>query len=340
MKAREYRKPGVHDSVRSLRSSQSSAVIGIDLGGTKIASGLFTSHGKLRFKNVLRLDGQKGSAVAALIRNEIARLQSLARAQKIKIKAVGISVPGIACEQTGRVWAPNIPGWENYPLQREIKTFLDDNGIHVLIDSDRACSILGEVWQGAAKGCQHAIFMAVGTGIGAGIIIDGKVLRGAGDIAGAIGWMALDRLFRREYKSCGCFEHHASGEGLVKAAHELMARKEFKGLKIQDWNQTTAREIFSACDRNDQLAKAVVKEAIQFWGMAVANLVSLFNPEKIIFGGGVFGPARKFLPDIHAEAKKWAQPIAMQRVKLQASQLGSDAALYGAGYITRNAVLA
>lgn len=98
-------------------------------------------------------------------------------------------------------------------------------------------------------------------------------------------------------------------------------------------DQLTAKDIFAAYEVDDKLAVAVIKQAIEYWGMAVANLVSLFNPEKIIFGGGVFGPASKFLNDIFKEALKWGQPISMQQVKLEVSALGSDAGLYGAGYL-------
>ena len=95
----------------------------------------------------------------------------------------------------------------------------------------------------------------------------------------------------------------------------------------------TAKDIFEAYESNDKLAVAVIDNAIEYWGMAVANLVSIFNPGKIIFGGGVFGPALKFLDAIYEEAKKWAQPISMQQVKLEAAGLGNDAGLYGAGYL-------
>jgi glucokinase len=95
--------------------------------------------------------------------------------------------------------------------------------------------------------------------------------------------------------------------------------------------------VFAAYDRGDVVAKEVVGQAIEFWGMAVANLVSLFNPEKIIFGGGVFGPGAKLLGDIYAEAKKWAQPISIKQVRLQASKLGGDAGLYGAGCLALQA---
>ena len=248
-----------------------------------------------------------------------------ARAQRAGVSAIGVSVPGISYSKTGKVWAPNIPGWEDYPLRREIRSAVQDQTIRIAIDSDRACYILGETWRGGAKGCRNAIFLAVGTGIGAGILMDGRILRGAHDIAGAIGWLALNRPFQRKYVGCGCFEYHASGAGLAKVANEL-GHKEL-----------TARDTFAAYDRCDPLARRVIAQAVEFWGMAVANLVSLFNPEKIIFGGGVFGPGAKLLGDIYAEAKKWAQPISIKQVKLQPSKLGGDAGLYGAGYLALQA---
>ena len=98
----------------------------------------------------------------------------------------------------------------------------------------------------------------------------------------------------------------------------------------------TAKDVFDAYDRKDELAIGVINNAIEYWGMAVANLVSLFNPEKIIFGGGMFGPALQFLDRIYAEAKKWAQPISIEQVQLLGSALGTDAGLYGAGYLALN----
>jgi glucokinase len=320
------------------------AVIGLDLGGTKLAGALFTRSGKILQKSVVPLEGRQGRAVGELIRQELKNLLTAARAKRVNVSAIGVSVPGISYSRTAKVWAPNIPGWDDYPLRREILAALPDKRIRIVIDSDRACYILGETWRGVAKGCGNAIFLAFGTGIGAGILIDGRILRGAHDIAGAIGWLALDRPFRREYVGCGCFEYHASGEGLAKVANELLARRQgrvaakgYKVKRLQGYKGLTARDVFSAYDRGDPVAKEVLAQAVEFWGMTVANLVSLFNPEKIIFGGGVFGPAAQFLGDIYAEAQKWAQPISIKQVKLQASKLGGDAGLYGAGCLALQA---
>jgi glucokinase len=310
------------------------AVIGLDLGGTKLAGAIFTPGGWILHKSVVPLAGSKGRAVGQLIRRELRQLLAAARAKQLKIIGIGVSVPGISYAKTGKVWAPNIPGWEEYPLRRELRAAVQDKRIRIALDSDRACCILGETWRGAAKSCRNAIFLAVGTGIGAGILNDGRILRGAHDIAGAIGWLALDRPFRPEYTGCGCFEYHASGEGLAKVARaRARERKSYKVTRLQGYKGLTAREVFAAYERGDAAAREVIAQAVQFWGMAVANLVSLFNPEKIIFGGGVFGPGTRLLGDIYAEAKKWAQPISIKQVKLQPSRLGGDAALYGAAWL-------
>ena len=312
-------------------------VLALDLGGTKLASALFDLRGKILRKEIVPLAKRSGAQVGELIRQQIKKSFSVAKGKKITIRATGVSVPGISHEKTGKVWAPNIPGWENYPLRAEIRAQLADKSIPVKIESDRACYILGETWQGAAKNCRNAIFLAVGTGIGAGILVDGKILRGANDIGGAIGWLALQKPYRAEYKSCGCFEHHASGEGLVKIAKEFLASdKAYRGVLKRKKEFNTA-DVFAALASGDPIAKKVLEQAIEFWGMAAANLVSLFNPEKIIFGGGVFGPAKKLLPRIFTEAKKWAQPVSIRQVKFVPSQLGGDTGLYGAGYsVLRN----
>ena len=319
------------------------AVIGLDLGGTKLAGAIFSPKGRILRKSVVPLAGRQGRAVGQLIRQELMKLLAAARDKRANVSAIGISIPGISYSRTGKVWAPNIPGWGDYPLRREILSAVQDKRIRVVIDSDRACYILGETWRGVAKGCLNAIFLAVGTGIGAGILIDGRILRGAHDIAGAIGWLALDRPFRREYVGCGCFEYHASGTGLAKVANEILAQHPSRTPNTPPLHHSTtpsfvsARDVFSACDHGDPVARQVIAQAIEFWGMAVANLVSLFNPEKIIFGGGVFGPAAQFLDNIYAEAQKWAQPISIKQVKLQASKLGGDAGLYGAGCLALQA---
>ena len=122
---------------------------------------------------------------------------------------------------------------------------------------------------------------------------------------------------------------------MVKVAKEMLGSNLYNKSILKNINPDllSAKDIFDAYEMGDELSKKVIANAVECWGLATANLVSLFNPEKIIFGGGVFGPALKFLDEIYIEAKKWAQPISIQQVQLQASALGSDAGLYGAGLL-------
>ncbi|HEX9972420.1 MAG TPA: ROK family protein [bacterium] len=308
-------------------------VIGLDLGGTKLAAAIFDSNGKILHKELAALETRRGAEVGSLITQQMQKLISHANSNSMPITAIGMSVPGIYFAQSGTVWAPNIPEWTDYPLLSELCSLPEAKHLDIKIDSDRACYILGETWQGSAKGCNNAIFLAIGTGIGAGILIDGVILRGHHDIAGAIGWMGLSRPFRNEYGSCGCFEYHASGEGIARIARELLAGdSNYSGkLSKKDLRQITSHDIFEAYESHDPIAIKVLEDCIAYWGMAVANLVSIFNPEKIIFGGGVFGPAARFLDQIKAEAQRWAQPISMKQVSLEVSTLGGDAGIIGAG---------
>lgn len=306
--------PKCHDSV---------TVIAIDLGGTKVAAAVVDESGVILARRQELLGGRRGSEVAALVADQCRALVEAHSAAR----RVGVIVPGIYHGARGSVWAPNIPDWDDYPLRDELHKALAD--VEIVIDSDRAGYILGETWRGAAAGARNAIFLAVGTGIGAGILVDGRIVRGAGDIAGAIGWLALDRPYRDAYARCGCFEYHASGPGLTIVSGEaLAARSSYDG--ELDGHALSVTGLIEAYDHGDVIARETLDDAVQFWGMATANLVSLFNPETIVFGGGVFGPATRFLDRIGAEARRWGQPIAMQQVRLVASALGGDAGLYGA----------
>lgn len=307
-------------------------VIGLDLGGTKLAGAIFDKEGNILHKQIIPLEKRQGMEVGILIINQIGQLLSIAQAKQFEINGIGISVPGIYYSSSGDVWAPNISGWEKYPLLEDVLSLSEVKNIQVKIDSDRACYILGETWQGNAKGCKDAIFLAVGTGIGAGILIDGKILRGHGDIAGAIGWLALDRPYHNKYKACGCFEYQASGDGIARVAREFLDKtNDYDGiLREKAIEQINSHDVFDAYRQGDPIATRVLENSIEFWGMSVANLVSLFNPEKIIFGGGVFGPAAQFLDQIKNEAYKWAQPISIKQVSLEVSAFGGDAGLFGA----------
>ena len=314
-----------------MSKASTGTVIGMDLGGTKLAAALFSKEGEIIRRTEVLLEGKEGAEVGALIVHQLLDLISFASEVDQGISSVGICVPGISNLQKHTVWAPNIPGWEAYPLYKEIKDALELPDALIAVESDRNCYILGEMWKGNARSCNNAIFMAVGTGIGIGMVSNGHIINGASGIAGATGWMALNPPYSKEYDSCGQFEYYASGTGISKRAEHMVAQgAESEFLKK---GPLTARDVFDAFAHNDPVAIEVLEQSIEYWGMAVANLVSLLNPEKIIFGGGVFGPALQFLDRIYEEANKWAQPISIQEVKLEASALKGDTGLYGAGYL-------
>jgi glucokinase len=160
-------------------------------------------------------------------------------------------------------------------------------------------------------------------------------------IAGAIGWMAMEPPYDKKYDDCGNFEYYASGKGLVRTACEVLNKHGqtssfLDGISVDG---ITAHHVFNALEKQDPVAIEVINKAIVYWGMAVANLVSIFNPEKVILGGGVFGPAIQFLNRITVEATKWAQPLAMQQTTVEASALEGDAGLIGAGYLALKSII-
>jgi glucokinase len=301
------------------------AVIGIDIGGTKISAGLYEKGHHDVMGKVLR-GGAEGDGVLHIILDLIDTLLDEAGGE---VRSVGMAVPGIWNEEAGTVWAPNIPGWIDYPLRAKLQQHF--RHLSFYITSDRACYILGEAWKGNAQGCLDAIFLAAGTGIAAGIMADGKVLHGSKGVAGAIGWMALNKPFDKKYKPMGCNEYYASGPGLVRYAREVLeALPQYNGM-FRNKKNLTAEKLMEAYEQGDEVAVQVLGNAIEYWGMCIANLVSIFNPEKIILGGGVFqNNGYLFRDAILAEAMKWGQPLSMKQFSLECSALGDMAGVYGA----------
>jgi glucokinase len=310
-------------------------IIAIDLKSTSLTSAALGQTGKILDMDNINIKGLKGIEVSNLIQKQIKKLLNTFKNRPIEIKSIGISVPGIYFSKSGTVWAPNIPEWENYPLRQELFNFFIDHNIRVKIASSRTCDILGEMWLGAAKGSKNAIYLSLGNGIGAGVLIDGKILHGFNDGVGAVGWLALDQPFKESYKSKGCFESLASGVGILNATIELINKnKKYSGaLKKKNIDQLTFNDIIEAYRLKDSVAVKVIHQSIEYWGMAVANMISLFNPEIVILGGILFGPALVFLDDIKNETRKWAQPIFIEKVKFLGSKLGANAGLFGAGHL-------
>lgn len=280
--------------------------LGIDLGGTKIAAAVVDEHGTILEKRKFPIDREKTIAQIANIAGELGRG---------RVKCAGIAVPGIYYAATGEAWAPNLWGQDKIPLRRQLEAELP---WPVTIDSDRAAYVTGERWLGAARSCDDVVFMAVGTGIGAGIISGGRVIRGAGDVAGAVGWFALNPQWLPIYERLGCFEAEAAGPSIARRATELMNEA------------VTTEAIVETARRGDAACRRIIGHTASYLAMGIANIVSLLNPEMIVLGGGLMQAGDMFLEPIRTEAARWAQPIALRQVRIELTQLGEDAGVLGA----------
>jgi len=287
---------------------QPNAVWAVDIGGTKIAAACVSRSGKLSDYAEIPTPAAGGRHVVEAV------VEMLERMPAKDIGAIGVDVPGLAWPD-GRVWAPNIPGWKRMPLGPELKKRF---GLPTLVESDRNAFVVGEAWQGAARNCRDVIFLAVGTGIGAGILAGGRLLHGHGELAGSVGWMALRNQYQPIYKSIGCFEAHASGTGIGLAASKEFGRK------------LSARELTTLARRGDRKARTVLERAGQDLGLGLANLVDVLNPEVIVIGGGVAAAGNLVLDVARKTMKQWGQPLAVKQVRVVRSRLGTRAGLLGA----------
>ncbi len=282
------------------------SVIAVDLGGTKLATALIDSAGKVSRRSkrpVTRAD------VRACVKQIHEAVEDAASGGPA-IRGVGVIVPGIYFSDSGNVWAPNLWGHDQVPFRSELERELN---LAVVVDSDRAGYVIGERWLGAAKGLNDVVFLSIGTGIGAGIIAGGHLVRGAGEIAGAVGWFALNPNFQEVYRSVGCWEAESAGPALARRVHA-----------------PSAEDVIEAARKSDAAAERAVEQTARYLGMGVANIVSLLNPEMIVLGGGLMQSADLFLDTVKHVMAEWAQPVAARQVRITVTQLGEDAGLYGA----------
>jgi glucokinase len=290
---------------RKLR--EPNAVWAVDIGGTKIAAARVSRKGQLSGYAEVSTPAAGGRKVVEAVVGLLERMPAEG------IGAIGVDVPGLAWPD-GRVWAPNIPGWKRMPLGPDLKKRF---GLPTLVESDRNAFVMGEAWQGAARNCRDVVFLAVGTGIGAGILTGGQLLRGHGELSGSVGWMALRNQYQPIYKSIGCFEAHASGTGIGLAAIRELGRK------------LSARELTVMARGGDRKAKQVLESAGHDLGLGLANLVDVLNPEVIVIGGGVAAAGNLILEVARKTMKQWGQPLAVNQVRVVRSRLGGRAPLLG-----------
>lgn len=283
------------------------AALVADLGGTKIAVARVEQSGRITHRLLAATPPQGGRAVADALTNLLSQLPA-----KLAC-AVGVDVPGLA-RADGIVWAPNIPGWEKMPLGRILARRFH---LPVIVDSDRNAFVTGEAWLGSARNCRDVVFVAIGTGIGAGIISGGRLLRGHAELAGCLGWMATRDRYLPGYRAVGCLESHAAGPGIARAAQRIFGRA------------MDTREVVALARRGNREAREVIREAGCDLGRALANVVDVLNPEMIVIGGGAAAAGNLVLDPAREELRLWAQPLAARQVRIRRSRLGSRAGLLG-----------
>lgn len=299
-----------------------------DLGGTKLAAALVSAQGKFLTRKTEPVD-------AASPRAPLEQVCRLARelAGKTRIRAAAVAVPGLV-RRNGSVWAPNLPGWEKMPLAQLLRARLK---IPVRVESDRNAAVLGETWRGAARGMRDVVVLLVGTGIGAGILSGGSLLRGAHELSGCAGWMAVSEADGDEVRRHGGLEAFACGPALARAAaHSIEAG--FAGkLAALPPAHLTPENIARLAREHDPLARQIFQRAGKLLGLAVANLISLFDPETVIVSGGMIAAADLFFDTLKETALARCQPLAARQVRIQLSRLGNDANLLGAARLALTA---
>lgn len=280
--------------------------LGIDVGGTKIAAALVGEGGRLEGKMRVAVD-QSGD------RSALDQVLRIAEDFSGGCLGVGVAVPGIADRKTGTVWAPNLRGWNHMPLEKEIAGVAR---CPVRVESDRNAAILGELLFGAARGKQDVVFVILGTGIGAGIISGGRLVRGAHDIAGAVGWIPVPWSGGTDH-----WERLAAGPAIEALATQTLGKP------------VGVAELAEEARRGNPKALEVFETVGEIVGQAVSILVDTLDPELVVLGGGVVNSWKWMQEPALRALKRWGQPIAVEKVKLVASTLGEDAGILGAAAV-------
>jgi glucokinase len=311
--------------------------IGVDLGGTNIKFGIVSEQGKIVQKGMLPAQaGQGRKAILNNINKAVRESLTFAREKKIKIKGIGVGSPGTVNLNSGKIEGscPNLPQMVNVNLKRWLsKSFK----FPVYVDNDANLMALAESKFGAAKGYKDALCLTLGTGIGGGIILDGKLFHGSNFAGAEFGHMTICHNGRRcNCGGIGCLEMYASAPAMVKDAKRLLRRNRksiIRKLIQADTSKLTTKVIFEAEKKGDVLASDVVNQACAYLGAGIASAVNLLNPQVVVIGGGVSEGGQSFIRRIEKEVKRRAFPSATKNLKVVRAKLGNDAGFIGAAML-------
>lgn len=301
--------------------------IGVDIGGTTVKIGLFSEQGKVEEKwEIVTRKDEGGSFILSDIAASIQEKLEKHNIAKDKVAGIGIGVPGPVTEDGTVLKCVNL-GWGIFNVADEVRKLTGIQNIKVGNDANVAA--LGEMWQGGGKGYKNIVMMTLGTGVGGGIILDGKILTGSKGAAGEIGHITVNY---DEEDTCncgkrGCLEQFASATGIVKEAKRLLLVSD-KASKLRDLQYLSAKAIFDAAKEGDELADDLVDELTKYLGIAASHIAAVVDPEAFVIGGGVSKAGEILTNRIKQNYEKNVM-FALHNKEFKLAELGNDAGIYG-----------
>ncbi|HVB30715.1 MAG TPA: ROK family protein [Gemmatimonadaceae bacterium] len=319
-------------------NSRDQYIVGVDLGGTNVVTGAVSVDGTRTFGvRSVPTEAQAGAEgvvdlIVAQIEATMADTMRDAHVPREALLGIGIGAPGPLDRERGLVIvAPNL-GWRNFPLRDRISSRLH---MPATLDNDANCATVGEWWQGAARGGRHVVGLTIGTGIGGGLILDGKLYHGASDVAGEIGHTTID-LNGRHCKcgNYGCLEAYASGPAIATRAREVLVREGTESLMplmVQgNLDRLTAQTVYDAAQQGDAVADEIVRDTGRYLGAGVANLLNIFNPDVVVVAGGVTHAGDRLFVPLRAEVRRRAFAPAVDAARIVPGELPGTAGVVGA----------
>lgn len=299
---------------------------GVDVGGTTIKMGFFETSGKLIDKWEIKTDTSNGgenilSDIAKAIDNKLAQ----EGISKNDVQGVGVGVPGPVNSKGIVLKCVNL-GWGVFNVEEELASL---TGLKVKAGNDANVAALGEMWQGAGKGSEDMVMVTLGTGVGGGIIVDGKVIAGANGAGGEIGHITVND---DEIEACncgqyGCLEQYTSATGIVRMAKRKLAKTD-EETSLRAVDELSAKIIFDEAKKGDKIAGELVEELGKILGSTLSNIAAVTNPEVIVIGGGVSKAGQILIDTIH---KHFIESVfhACKDTRFVLAGLGNDAGMYG-----------
>ncbi|AEI44739.1 ROK family protein [Paenibacillus mucilaginosus] len=308
-------------------------IIGIDLGGTNIKSAVFTSEFEPILERSDSTDAGLGPAhVLGKIKIIIKTMLLESGIDRYSVLCMGMGIPGLLDPQEGiSIFSPNFPHWENIHVVKEMQR---EFPFPVFIDNDVRVHLYGEWLHGAGVGRRNIVLLTLGTGLGSGILADGRVLYGQTSSAGEIGHMNMVREGRPcRCGSSGCLGRYVSATGMVRTfTEELDQGREslIRSWVKNDSQQITAKMISDAYDLGDPLAIEVMHETGRLLGFGLSTFINLLNPELVMIGGGMSAAGDRLLGTVRDTIRKHALKLSSEACQVVQAALGSRSGMLGA----------